>query len=242
MDHQKQKETALCEELIGRIQSVLDNRSREWQSYLPTARAIIVLINGLPSPLEILGVDLYMEALTTIQRLVYQDADNGAEMDVVLWCERHWTILLERSPDNYKALRGHGHAWLLRSQETLARIYRDQRSSSDETSLPSARTNSMNDSLVSSHDYVQARDLLRPSLESFDRAIEVADSNSELTGELLALGAEAYINFGNVSSPRTNDNYYQKAIHYLQSANVIEGFSLDDHLKQFLDDNSRYLD
>ena len=106
MDHQKQKETALCEELIGRIQSVLDNRSREWQSYFPTARAIIVLINGLPSPLEILGVDLYMEALTTIQRLVYQDADNGAEMDVVLWCERHWTILLERSPDNYKALRG----------------------------------------------------------------------------------------------------------------------------------------
>ena len=131
----------------------------------------------------------------------------------------------------------------------MARIYRDQRSSSDETSLPSARTNSMNDSLVSSHDYVQARDLLRPSLESFDRAIEVADSNSELTGELLALvnkmsnnphplvsdciqGAEAYINFGNVSSPRTNDNYYQKAIHYLQSANMIEGFSLDDHLKQ----------
>lgn len=85
---------------------------------------------------------------------------------------------------------GLGHAWLLRSQETLARIYREEgspSSSGSSTSNTRRAQGRQDDIRIASPDYVQARDLLRPSLESFDRAIQVASSQSILTGQLLAL-------------------------------------------------------
>lgn len=90
--------------------------------------------------------------------------------------------------------KGLGHAWLMKSQKTLARIYTEQGSSSTDTSSSSlsrngARTratNSRDTARINSEDYVEARDLLRPALESLDRAVEVSDSQGTAGGELLA--------------------------------------------------------
>ena len=46
---------------------------------------------------------------------------------------------------------------------------------------------------MASADYVTARDLLRPAIESFDRAIEIADSDGSLTGKLLSLVGKSSI-------------------------------------------------
>ena len=40
---------------------------------------------------------------------------------------------------------------------------------------------------MNSSDYIEARDLLRPALDSFDRAVSAADSQGTTTGELLQL-------------------------------------------------------
>lgn len=50
---------------------------------------------------------------------------------------------------------------------------------------------------------------------------------------MVSQGAEANINFGNVSHPRDNEQYYQKALGYLQNANGIEDFALETHLQQY---------
>ena len=54
--------------------------------------------------------------------------------------------------------------------------------------MPQAvRTGAQDDPRMASADYVQARDFLRPAIESFDRAIELAESDGSLTGRLLSL-------------------------------------------------------
>jgi len=83
----------------------------------------------------------------------------------------------------------------MKSQKPLARIYQEQGSSSTDTSSSSlsrngARTRattSRDTARVSAEEYVEARDLLRPALESLDRAIEVSDTQGTANGELLAL-------------------------------------------------------
>lgn len=106
MGDSERRAIAVCQELTENIHNLLRTNPQEWHSCLPEARAIMVLIDGLPSPLETLGSDLYLDAISTIQNLIYQEADTGAEKDIALWCERNWTILLERRPDNYEALQG----------------------------------------------------------------------------------------------------------------------------------------
>ncbi|KAL9112666.1 MAG: hypothetical protein Q9187_007733, partial [Circinaria calcarea] len=181
---------------------------------------------------------------STLQQLAYQDVDSGGETDIALWCERQWATILQSHPDNVVALQGLGHAWLLRSQETLARIYREEGSpsSSGSSTANTRRAEARQDDIrIASPDYVQARNLLRPSLEFLDRAIEVTTSQGIVSGELLALAAEAYISFGNVSHPQENEQYYQQALRYLQRTSDIEGFELETYLQQFLNDNLRFL-
>ncbi|MCJ1232999.1 hypothetical protein MMC14_000953 [Varicellaria rhodocarpa] len=241
MDQQTNQEIATVEEAISQIQRTLDSQSQDWRSYLPRARAIIALLENTPIILELLDMERRTSTLATLQQLSYQDPDNGGERDIARWCERQWATILQAHPNNARALQGLGQAWLFKSEETLARIYRDTgSSSSDANGSPSASTrrsqtirNSTQDNArVASADYVQARDLLRPAIESFDRAIEIADSDGSLTGKLLSLGAETNLNFGNVSHPRLNEGYYQKALRYLQRANSFEGFELENHLQQ----------
>ena len=101
---------------------------------------------------------------------------------------------------------GLGHAWLLRAQSTLARIHRLEGSSSSGsssqrppssagrmsfTSSDDARENARAvleaDARAGTSDYVEARGMLLPSTEYFQRAIAEAEQNERVTGELLSL-------------------------------------------------------
>jgi len=93
----------------------------------------------------------------------------------------------------------------LRSQGALARIHREEGSSS--SGLSSVRPGTANsasytssdeardaaraaaeaDARIHTPDYVDARGILLPATEYFTRAVGVAERNNALTGELLAL-------------------------------------------------------
>ncbi|MCJ1296766.1 hypothetical protein MMC34_008333 [Xylographa carneopallida] len=223
---------------------------QKWLSSLQFARSTIITIERTPQLRNQLGSEPWTILIRVLQKLAYQDPDTGGETDIALWCERQWATEVQRRPNSITALQGLGHAWLLKSQKTLARIYREESSpssSSSTTSTPLLRIRSpvqgtREVSRVNSQDYVEARDTLRPSLEAFDRALAVANAQGGANGDLLTLSAEAFISFGNVSDPQRNEAYYQKALRLLRSASEINGYQVEAHLQNFLDENLRYIE
>ncbi|MCJ1389272.1 hypothetical protein MMC18_002128 [Xylographa bjoerkii] len=223
---------------------------QKWLSCLQFARSTITTVDGMPQLRNQLGSGPWTRLIRALQTLAYQDPDTGGEVDIALWCERQWATEVQRQPNNIAALQGLGHAWLLKSQKILARIYREEgspSSSSSTTSMPRNRMrnheqNTRDSSRINSQDYVEARDTLLPSLEAFDRALDVANAQGGASGDLLTLSAESFINFGNVSHPQRNEPYYQKALRLLRVASEIEGYQIEVHLQQFLDENLRYIE
>jgi hypothetical protein len=55
--------------------------------------------------------------------------------------------------------------------------------------------------------------------------------NVELT---IIQAAEAYMSLGNVSSPRTNEQYFRRALQLLQRASQVQGYSLPRHLQKLV--------
>jgi hypothetical protein len=185
---------------------------------LQAARSIIASVDRSPAIRIQIGSDRWLRLVNILQKLAYEDPDAGSEVDIALWCERQWATQLQNEPENETALRGKpcplsaaciilhplnransfeglGHAWLMKSQQALARIYHEQGSSSTDTSCSSLSrngvrtraTNNRDTARVNSEDYVEARDLLRPAMESLDRAIEVSEARGTVSGELLTL-------------------------------------------------------
>ena len=109
---------------------------------------------------------------------------------------------------------------------------------------------------VGSPDFVEARGLLQPATEYLDRAVAAASMQQAITGNLLAVvstglvcvglhsmvltweqTAEAYMFFGNVSSPRTNEATFRRALQLLRAATLIPDYTLCRHLQQYVTDS-----
>ncbi|MCJ1283726.1 hypothetical protein MMC26_003057 [Xylographa opegraphella] len=223
---------------------------QKWFSSLQFARSTIIAVERTPQLRNQLGSVPWIKLIQVLQELAYQDPDSGGETDIALWCERQWATEVQRYPNSVSALQGLGHAWLLKSQKPLARIYREEgspSSSSSTTSMPHHHIRSPGQatrdaSRVDSQDYVEARDALRPALESFDRALAGANAQGGASGDLLTLAAEAFISFGNVSHPLRNEAYYQKALRLLRAASEIDGYQIEIHLQNFLDESLSYIE
>jgi hypothetical protein len=103
-------------------------------------------------------------------------------------------------------ISGLGQAWLARAQAPLARIHREEGSSSSgsgsagrpgtsgsqtytasDDARDFARSAAQADARLHTADYVEARGILLPATEYFKKAVEAADSQSKLTGDLLSL-------------------------------------------------------
>ncbi len=101
-------------------------------------------------------------------------------------------------------MSGLGQAWLARSQSVLARIHRTEGSSSSgssgrpqsqgdrfaysslEEARDAERATAEADARAHTADYVEARGMLIPAVDYYSRAIDVADRDGLLTGELLS--------------------------------------------------------
>lgn len=50
------------------------------------------------------------------------------------------------------------------------------------------------------------------------------------------------MSFGNVSSPRINEQYFRRAVQLLRAATTIPGYTLGHYLQQYLNDYGRLLE
>lgn len=235
------------------------------QVRISLARASIARINSLSLLSTSDRFQDQLQILSELQNLAYHDTDRGGIQDIAQWCLRSYLQLLAQGHENSpEILAGIGQGWLFRVQATLARIHRSEGSSSSGTS--SDRRSSILDStervnsITSSEDtreaarqtieantraggpdYVEARGMLLPATEYLQRAVEAAQQQGRTEGHLLSLAAEAFISLGNVSYSQTNEQYFQQAVRYLQSASRIPGYRLSPYLQSYLDDFGRLL-
>lgn len=106
---------------------------------------------------------------------------------------------------------GLGQAWLARSQSLLARIHRLEGSSSSgssgrpqslgerfpytssEETRDAERATTEADARTHSPDYVEARGMLIPAVDHYARALELAESQSSVDGDILAEVTESFL-------------------------------------------------
>lgn len=120
--------------------------------------------------------------VAALQMLAYRDVDNGAVVDIASWCSRQWLNVVQRDANNVAALRGLGQMWLSKAQPALARIHAAQ----GRSSRPAGESATEAERRVGSADNVDARGVLQPAAEYFDRAVVAAAGRSALSGDLLA--------------------------------------------------------
>ncbi|MCJ1257261.1 hypothetical protein MMC24_005086 [Lignoscripta atroalba] len=181
MDQDLNQEIALCEAVVSRVKDLLTSGSNSWRSCLETVRTTITTLENsafLSSPSLL---DEQVKLVSTFQKLAYQEPDNGGEVDIASWCVRQWATMLQRHPNSLDSLK--------------ARIDREERSSSSDTSSSSnvasraqdLRQSRRDHDRIYTPDYIEARDLLRPALEYLARAVEVAEMQVSIDGHLLTL-------------------------------------------------------
>ncbi|MCJ1306594.1 hypothetical protein MMC25_000237 [Agyrium rufum] len=249
---QQQQTIALMQQVtaaLTQISCLPNEDSQEWEICLADARMVIRILDGSSSssssssqPLtDVFDLDYQIYTISTLQKLAYKDPDHQPQRDIATWCERRWASIIQSHGEDYRAPQGLGHAWLLKSQEVLARISHEENGSSNSDTSNSFLSStsfggggSQGTSRLDLPDYVQARGLLRPALDLLSRAVQLADAVDSVSGELLALAAEAYISFGNVTQPAANEQYYQQALRYLDRATRIEGYVLESHFQQYV--------
>ena len=191
-------QVAILEGMLGGAEDLSGLDEHTIQAALQRTRRIIEDINrGGSQTRNLLGLQRWNNLVEMIQNVAFIETDNGGQTDIVSWCERQWAETLQVHPHNVGTLKGLGRCWLLKAQAPLSRIYSSERSpsSSDDSgryrlgvSRPrSDPTESEDIARISSANYVEARSLLRPALESLDRAIENAQLQGVMTGRLLEI-------------------------------------------------------
>ncbi|KAJ9195732.1 hypothetical protein DTO166G4_178 [Paecilomyces variotii] len=217
---------------------------------LHSARRIVAFIDSMHISQEPRIERKQLELIEALQNLAYYDADSGGVKDLAEWCMQKWLTVLEEDPENWQALKdseaGLGHAWLFKSQVSLAKIHGKEESAVSTMELPRPSSgehhSKMDDeNVLHGADYVEARGTLQPSTEYFSRAVRAAEKKHELTGELLVLAAESFMSLGNVSYPDTSIQYFTQAVKYLRMAEAIPGYSLPAHLSQYLQEYGRLI-
>ncbi|KAL2357713.1 hypothetical protein BJ546DRAFT_323740 [Cryomyces antarcticus] len=256
----EEQRISACKASVRQIYTMLHSSPNDWRYYIVTARGVIASIESTTFMHSSSRVAEQTWLVNGLQQLAYHDADNGNVPDVADWCTRQWLTILQRHPDNVPALNGIGQNWLSRAQVSLARIHRVEQSSSS-SGGSSTRVTLSSGSMTGSEeerqasqaaieaearlhtaDYVEARGILLPATEYLNKAVEAAQAQNMLTGDLLATTAEAYMSLGNVSYTRINEQYFHQAISYLRMATNVPGYSLSPHLQQYLDDYGRLME
>jgi hypothetical protein len=229
-----------CKTATNQIYSMLRCSPQQWRNFLGLARNIIAQLDSTTFMQDSTRTSEQVPVIAALQSLAFKDVDNGAVVDIASWCSRQWLALLQRDARNLSALRGLGQMWLSRAQPALARIHASQGSSSSGTSgLPQSESAAEAERRVGTADYVEARGLLQPATEYLERAVTAASNHDVVSGDLLAKAAEAYMSLGNVHGPRTNQQYFRRALQLLQRASDVEDYVLPRHLQKYLDDYGR---
>ncbi|KAK2785646.1 hypothetical protein FQN52_008334 [Onygenales sp. PD_12] len=232
---------ALESESLSILDSIDSSTSKhQVDHHTNRARRVVQTMNSIPVTQEPTTFQLQLRILKTLQRVAYHDPDSGGVKDIAQWCVHRWLILLQLQPENWEVSKGLGHAWLLKSQQFLSQIHENDHGPA--SGKGKARSHSPNDkNSLHSPNYVEARATLVPATEYFSRAVNVAESKGQATGELLILAAEAFMSLGNVSYPQNSEGSFIQAVLYLRKAAKIPGYRLPSHLRQYLQEYGAFV-
>ncbi|KAF2088360.1 hypothetical protein K490DRAFT_65036 [Saccharata proteae CBS 121410] len=232
------QQVAACKSVVTQIAAMLESDPNMWETYLPSARGVVTAIDAVSS-IETTDWTWIVEVL---QNLAFVEPDEGGVTDIGNWCLSQWLAILEHNPDYWPALKGLGQYWLYRAQPALSRIHEQERSSSSSSGKSyGATSRSEEGARISSPEYVEARGLLAPSIENYAKAVQTAYAEGSLSGNLLEKAAEAHMSIGNVTSSRSNQQYFCQVVRYLQMAEGIADYQMPQHLQEWLDEYSPLL-
>lgn len=205
--------------LLQEVESIIDALGTQHvvgsarDELLNNGRRIIASIDSMPTVLEPQIEQKQLDLIEAVQRLAYYDPDSGGVKDIAEWCMQKWLSILQRDPEHWQVLKGNtslpleissvpvsthsgpraglGHAWLLKSQVSLAKIHTKEESVPPTMDWPRPHSRDRHvmddDNVLNGADYVEARGTLLPSTEYFARAVRAAEKKNELTGDLLVL-------------------------------------------------------
>ncbi|KAF2270382.1 hypothetical protein CC78DRAFT_573656 [Lojkania enalia] len=232
---------------VDLISSTLDAAPHSWRDQLHIIRNITASLDITDSTPDEARKRWQFPLINVFQRVAFADADNGGVGDIADWCLRQALALLQLYPDDVGILMLVGKNWLLRAQKSLAKIHQAERTSSSSGSghgsqeYPLSRSEEEQQAFraereaedrLHTADYVEARGILLPATEYLKRAVNTAQAQNKIHGDLLSTAAEAYMSLGNVSSARANEQYFRQALEYLRSASLITDYTLPSPLQQ----------
>lgn len=197
----EEQRITVCKNGLNQIYAMLSTAPQTWRNYLQLGRSVITHLDATTFMQQSSRIEEQVWAITGLQRLAYMDTDNGPIADIASWCSRQWLAISQRDPQNVAALRGIGQSWLSRAQPVLARIHRQEGSSSSSGGSSSQSAPSLSvdggdrqstngrrtaERRVDTQDYVEARQFLQPATEYMERAVVAATSQGALSGDLLS--------------------------------------------------------
>ncbi|KAI9741109.1 MAG: hypothetical protein M1834_002822 [Cirrosporium novae-zelandiae] len=253
---------AECNQSIQRIHDMLQRNPQDWRGYINLARSLTSSIDRTDFMTTPNRVREQTWIISTLQHLAYQEPDEGGVRDIAEWCVAQWLQVLQNNPEDVETLQGLGQSWLSLAQRLIANIHREDGSSSSSGSLLNHRVNTSTSSIIytasdderdnvqatvdadsrlHNADYVEARGMLLPATDFFRRAVDIAEARGLVTGELLALAAEAFMSLGNVSYSSVNEHHFRQALDYLGRATRVPSYQLPSYLQHYLHEYGRLL-
>ena len=97
---------SVCRDGIARIERMLQESPGNWQEYLNYARSIIASLDQVNSIPPSIARSEQAWAVTTLQKLAFQDADTGGVPWLSDWCQRQWLRMIEWDQSDVDSLRG----------------------------------------------------------------------------------------------------------------------------------------
>jgi hypothetical protein len=94
------------ERAVEYIDDMLYNPGIRWDALVESTRNLMALLDSTPFFGGPSGVDLQINTVDVIQKLAYQNVDQGGIGDVADWCLERWLRILQRNPDNVQSLKG----------------------------------------------------------------------------------------------------------------------------------------
>ncbi len=197
----EEQRVTVCKTGMTQIYNMLRTSPNNWRNFVSLARSIITHLDATTFMQQPTRTTEQAWMVAGLQQLAYMNADNGAISDIASWCSRQWLAIFQRDSQNVAALRGIGQSWLHRAQPVLARIHRNEGSSSSSggSSGRSGGSRSLGDDdrrstnsrseaerRTDTQDYVEARQYLQPATEYLERAVTAATAQGVLNGDLLA--------------------------------------------------------
>jgi hypothetical protein len=91
---------------LSQTYDMLHNYPDAWEQHLPFARGVISVLDEMGFMNDRSRHQEQAWIIECLQRLAYQQPDEGGVRDIAQWCQRQWLKILEGDSENIDALRG----------------------------------------------------------------------------------------------------------------------------------------